>query len=324
MPVFNAETYLQESIKSILKQTFRDFEFIIINDGSTDGSLPIIRKYEKTDRRIKVISRQNKGVVYTLNEGLQIAKGTYIARMDADDIAYSHRLEMQYKYLKNNNDIDLIGSQIDVFGDVDKDSMEEIKNRYGQYIPQSRKECTMLFLRENVLCHPSIMGRRTFFVRMGGYRNLYPTSEDYDLWIRSIKNGANFQNLNETLIKYRIHQKSVTRKNVKNSKIILDRINIKLDFIESRLTNKNLRYVVWGAGNGGMMTQKIIERRFKRCKFEGYIDSYKEGEQIYKPSEIDQLNFDYIFIATSPGKRRVETFLLRKGLKPLDDFLWTV
>ncbi len=93
MPVYNAEKYLRESIESILNQTYKNFEFIIINDGSTDYSLKIINEYYKKDCRIKIISRENKGLVYSLNEGISIAKGEYIARMDGDDVCNLDRLE---------------------------------------------------------------------------------------------------------------------------------------------------------------------------------------------------------------------------------------
>ncbi|HIP11775.1 MAG TPA: glycosyltransferase family 2 protein, partial [Arcobacter sp.] len=95
LSVYNGEKYLDEAIESILNQTYQDFEFIIINDGSTDKSLEIIEKYKKEDNRIVVISRENKGLIYSLNEGISQAKGKYIARMDADDISLATRFEEQ-------------------------------------------------------------------------------------------------------------------------------------------------------------------------------------------------------------------------------------
>ena len=101
LPVYNAQKYLEEAIESIINQTYTNFEFIIIDDGSGDNSLNIINKYQKQDSRILVITRENKGLVYTLNEGINQAKGKYIARMDADDISLSNRFEKQIELLEN-------------------------------------------------------------------------------------------------------------------------------------------------------------------------------------------------------------------------------
>ncbi|EGR0539792.1 glycosyltransferase family 2 protein, partial [Vibrio cholerae] len=114
MSVYNAEKYLSESIESILKQTFRDFEFICIDDGSTDSSLEILKKYRDLDPRIILVSRDNKGLIYSLNEGLSLARYNYIARMDADDIAREDRLEKQYRYLSNKKNVSVVGSYFNV------------------------------------------------------------------------------------------------------------------------------------------------------------------------------------------------------------------
>jgi len=116
LSVYNAEKYLVEAIKSILNQTFKDFEFIIINDGSTDKSLEIIESYQKEDERIILISRENKGLIASLNEGIEKAKGKYIVRMDADDISLSTRFEEQVKIMEENQNIGLCGTSVIVFG----------------------------------------------------------------------------------------------------------------------------------------------------------------------------------------------------------------
>ena len=110
MPVFNGEKFIRESIASILNQTFPDFEFLIINDGSTDHSLAIIEEYARCDARIRIISRENKGLAATLNEGIDLARGDYIARMDCDDISYPRRLERQLQYMRAHPDCVLCGS----------------------------------------------------------------------------------------------------------------------------------------------------------------------------------------------------------------------
>ena len=109
MPMYNAERYVAGATGSILAQTFTDFEFVIVNDGSTDRSLEIVRHYERLDARVRVLSRPNTGIVGALNDGLSLARGEYIARMDADDIAYPHRLERQATYLDDHPDCVAVG-----------------------------------------------------------------------------------------------------------------------------------------------------------------------------------------------------------------------
>ena len=108
MPVYNGEKYLQEAIESILNQTFKDFEFIIINDGSTDKTLEIIKSF--TDPRIKLITQENRGIIYSLNKGITESRGKYIARMDADDISLPERLEKEYRFLEQNPNYGIVGT----------------------------------------------------------------------------------------------------------------------------------------------------------------------------------------------------------------------
>ena len=157
MPVYNAETYVEEAIKSILNQTFEDFEFLIINDGSEDNSLSIINNYASKDNRIKIISREKKGLVFSLNEGIKLAKGKYIARMDADDISVPERFKKQISYLERNSDVDICGTWIETFGR----SMEVLK------YPVQHDDIKVALLFAFGLAHPSIMAKKTLkFIRM--------------------------------------------------------------------------------------------------------------------------------------------------------------
>lgn len=129
LPVYNGEKYLKEAIESILNQTYTNFEFIIIDDGSKDSSLEIIKEYEKEDERIVAVSRENKGLIATLNEGIEKAKGKYIARMDQDDISLPNRFEEQLKIMENDKEIVVCGSWINVFGENRKEKI----SKYFQY-----------------------------------------------------------------------------------------------------------------------------------------------------------------------------------------------
>jgi len=205
MSVYNGEAYLDESISSILDQTFKDFEFLIINDGSTDKSLRIINKYAQQDKRLKVISHGNKGLVTALNEGVQLARGKYIARMDADDISLPTRLEKQFAFLEANSNCSILATRvivIDEYGIQQGDWEEDVDNVSSEailrYLPTS-----------SCLAHPSIMVRADV-LRNYKYRNI-PASEDYDLWLRLATDGKHISKLREPLLKYRMSPGSITQ-----------------------------------------------------------------------------------------------------------------
>lgn len=202
MPVYNAEVFIAQAIDSILEQTFKSFEFIIINDGSTDASLKIIRSYN--DPRIRVVSRKNKGLVATLNEGIKLARGEYIARMDADDISYPDRFSQQVVYLDKNKDIDLVGSQIitmDEAGNMSKGIVSK---------PIDPEDVRLLLGHGSIIAHPTVMMKLHSVKEVGGYREKYWPAEDYDLWLRMAEHGE-LANLPSVLLKYRISKKGISQ-----------------------------------------------------------------------------------------------------------------
>lgn len=204
MSVYNSEKYIKEAVGSILAQTFSDFEFIIIDDGSSDGSLGILQSYEKKDSRIRIISRENKGLIYSLNEGVGQARGEYIARMDSDDISLPDRFEKQFRFMVDN-DLALCGTWAT--------SIDENGNDISgiNYPPVAEKIKSFAILH-NPFIHPSVMFRKGIFDKVGGYRNNFKHIEDYELWTRIIFKYKS-SNLAEYLLKYRVHSEQVTKKN---------------------------------------------------------------------------------------------------------------
>jgi len=207
LPVYNGSRYLDESITSILKQSYANFEFIIINDGSTDESLRIIEKYALQDSRIQIINRQNKGLVYSLNEGIRKAKGKYIARMDADDISDIYRLESQIKHIEKNN-LDICGGHslfINNKGNING----------ANIVPISHKMCGLSLLFKVPFAHPSVMIRKGFLVAnlLEYGQSSYKAAEDLDLWIRMYNSGARFGNVDSVVLKLRVCEDSLSRLN---------------------------------------------------------------------------------------------------------------
>lgn len=198
MSVFNGAPFLREAVESILCQTFGDFEFIIINDGSSDGSAEILHRYAGEDSRIVLIERENKGLIASLNEGLSCARAPLIARMDADDIALPERLALQKAYMDDHADVSALGGALVL--------IDEKGRAFGKHA-YPRRGATLdrhLYERGSPVAHPAVMMRRDAVLKLGGYRPAYKHAEDYDLWLRLRKTGA-IDNLPATILKYRQH-----------------------------------------------------------------------------------------------------------------------
>ena len=203
MPVYNAERYVGEAIDSILRQTFADFEFLIINDGSTDGSAEILRQYAQRDHRIRFYDfTENAGLIARLNQGIDLAQGEYLARMDADDISLPERFAKQVQFLDKHPHMAIVGSfanLIDQTGSPRGTTLRwEIPDHWLR---------THLFWG-NPFIHPSIMGRTRIF-REFCYHEEYYLAEDYFLWsqIAFTHPVANFP---EPLLLYRVHDASIS------------------------------------------------------------------------------------------------------------------
>jgi len=209
LPVFNGEKYLVEAIESILNQTYENFEFIIINDGSKDGTLEIIEKYKKQDSRILLISRENRGLVESLNEGLGLAKGKYIARMDADDISERSRFENQLEIMENNK-LDVVGSHFIV---IDDDGVKQ----QAVFMPIKEELISLQFLDTVPVAHPSVMINREFLLKHKlSYKDI--STEDYYLWSEMYRLGAKFSNCDDFLFYYRNNSNSFSRSKQKEMK----------------------------------------------------------------------------------------------------------
>ena len=210
MPVYNGEKFLREAIESILSQTFTDFEFIIVNDGSTDNSLLLIKEYANKDSRIKIIDQKNGGVIVALNNALKICKGEYIARMDTDDISYSNRIEKQIEFIEKENAF-ICGTWAHI---VDENSLI-ISNKEFDYPPKTWKEIKKYLIRANPFIHPSVIFKKEIYEKeKDKNRNLYRNNkhiEDYELWTRIVPKYKSI-NLQEYLLNYRIHNNQITKK----------------------------------------------------------------------------------------------------------------
>jgi len=202
MPVFNCEVYLRDAIESVLNQTFTSFEFIIINDGSTDNSKAIIKSYSDS-RIVYVENESNIGLIASLNKAILIARGTYIARMDADDISLPNRFLKQFEFLEANPNHVIVGSSA-IFIDCDSNFVSEMT------MPSNHELIKTLLFFNNTFVHTSIMGQTRVFKEFM-YSSDYYLAEDYFLWSQ-ISEKYRLANISDPLVKYRIHQESVSIK----------------------------------------------------------------------------------------------------------------
>lgn len=205
MPVYNGERYLEAAIDSVLGQTMRDFEFIIIDDGSRDSSFRIIEHHATKEPRIRVIRLSHQGIVAALNKGIEESRGDFIARMDADDICFPKRLEKQVSYMLSHPDCVLLGTSrrnIDCYGIP-----------VGRHKVVTKHEAIlrkMLNSPGGTVSHPTAIMRADVLKDLGGYDPNCPVAQDVELFLRLAEHGA-IGNLPEPLLLYRIDPRSATR-----------------------------------------------------------------------------------------------------------------
>lgn len=231
MPVYNASLYLSEAIKSVLEQDYKNFEFIIINDGSTDDSESIILNFK--DSRIKYLkNEQNLKLIATLNRGLSIAQGKYIARMDADDISLSSRFRKQVSFLEQNNDYGIVGTNAKIIS---------LENKVISY-PLTNNEIKYSLIFFNPFIHSSVLIRKSILDENKlHYDATRLHVEDYDLWIKIMSYSKGY-NIEECLVLYRIHENQVS--NLFDELQKKNTIEIQIDYLISIGVNRKLSTLI--------------------------------------------------------------------------------
>ncbi|EKT3956847.1 glycosyltransferase family 2 protein [Flavobacterium psychrophilum] len=277
MPVYNASKYLKESIESILNQTFRDFEFIILNDNSTDNSLEIISDYQQKDPRIIIINKPvNLGPANLRNEGIACAKGEFIALMDADDISELSRFEKQIAVFNKNPEIDLCATNYTKFG-------ENIQPEYIKHY-EFHKEIKVNFLSECYIANPTILFRKRIITGYN-YDPVFFPVDDYELLSRLISKFT-FYNIQESLLKYRWHQTNISqtkkvnieelKNKIKNQQLNdfcnaldIEVVSLVLNYKEPQDTPKLIQILQYK--NNVILNNKVIQK-FDQTLFEKKIN----------------------------------------------------
>ena len=200
MPVYNGGAFLREAINSVLRQSYNDFELIVIDDGSDDETPEILRAFSRQDRRVRVLRHaRNLGLGSALREGVEEARAEWVARMDADDIAHPDRLARQFAAVQSDSTIDVLGTQaveIDCNG-------RPLRLRS---VPLEHDAIRSLLPWVNPVIHPTVLFRRRAIIAVGSYDGNLPNVEDYDLWYRCAAGGLRFANLPDVLLGYRVNE----------------------------------------------------------------------------------------------------------------------
>lgn len=210
IPVYNGQQFLKDAVNSVLKQSYADFELIITDDGSTDSSLEVLKSFN--DRRIILVSDgKNIGLPGRLNQQIEMARGKYFFRMDADDIMFPTRIEEQLSFLENNNSVDVVGAKALI---INEEGQIIYQLRKGGHAPQSRQD----IMSGNVFVHPTVAGKTEWFKRHL-YDEKKTRSQDFFLWLNTVET-SNFALMDKPLLFYRITKENVLKKFVKNNRLM--------------------------------------------------------------------------------------------------------
>ncbi|KPJ91122.1 MAG: hypothetical protein AMJ53_12305 [Gammaproteobacteria bacterium SG8_11] len=326
LPVRNAAQTIDECLSSVARQVFRRFEVIVIDDGSTDESLSIIKRWCDQDRRIKCYPQPALGLVPALNKATSLAKGEYIARMDADDIMLESRLQSQVDFLANHAHIHLAATQVELFPNhlVSDGSREYIRWQNQCLTPRDMQDEIYV---ESPIAHPSVMIRRAVLAELGGYRQGdYP--EDYDLWLRMISRGLCLAKVPQVLLKWRESRGRASRVDKRYRKQKFDQLRAWHLVRDPRLQSHR-PLVLWGAGRKTRkrvelaaikpalwldVDSKKIGKSYLGAKVENYTWLRKQSSAAVKP-------FVLSYVTNHGARELIAQELQACGYKRGDDYL---
>lgn len=327
MPVYNGEKYIRETIDSILNQTFTNFEFIIVNDGSTDDTQEIVESYN--DERIKLYKlRENLGVGAASNYAVRKAQGKYIARVDSDDIYHKNRFSLQKRFLDQNTDISIVKSFVEFFSDEHYKKTERFhtlknileKNKNGAV---SATDISEKIYWHMCVPHTSLMVRSEVFEDIQ-YEDLR-CFEDYKLVYDMNEKGYKFGTVEEFLVRIRVRDQSTS---VVYQNLLYETAYYIKKRIINNLFNDDAEVFLWGAGSFGETVSQVLKEN--NLLIRGFIDSdpLKQGTEllgylVYSPRILgSQKNQNpKVIVSSQPGMNSIVRQLDKIGLKHLDDYV---
>lgn len=223
LATYNSEDFIREALDSILSQTYRNLEIVLCDDASSDGTVSILKEYQKRDKRIKIIeNKKNLGISLNMNNGIKACNGKYIAILDGDDWAYPYRVEEQVNLMEENPKVVLCSGYMDICD-------EKLNVKTTRKYPLTNKEIRKAIVRYNPISHPASMWRTSELKKTDLYSEKFPIARDYDLIVR-ISGFGEYRNIDKSLIKYRVREKSETGKRVRQTQLYSFYIQMKAHF----------------------------------------------------------------------------------------------
>jgi glycosyltransferase involved in cell wall biosynthesis len=314
MPVYNAEDTVLQALESLRVQTFKPLEIIVVNDGSTDGTMNLLHR----QKEIMLLDHSHRGIAATLNEGITAASGDYIARMDADDLCHPSRIEQQAAFLDIYHEIGLVGSRVGYGGD------RETQTGYATYVDwiNSLTDSDDIALNrfiESPFAHPSVMFRRELFETYGAYRD-GPFPEDYELWLRWMANGVKAAKIERELLTWNDPPERLSRTDTRYS---IDAFyKIKAEYLSMWLRKNNPHHpniMIWGAGRTTRKRAAILET-FGIC-ITHYIDlkerTLASGIPVIHHNNIPDPGSCFVvpMVGSRGAREQIRSFLRERGFE---------
>ncbi len=317
LPVYNSGHCVSIAIESIINQSFQDFEMIIVNDGSTDNTLSILKGYE--NKQVKIYDVRHGGVAKAANTGLTYCKGEYVARMDADDWSDPMRLEKQIKYLNDHPEVDIVASKVKYWGD---NGPVQGFEKYVDWTNQLIDHESILSSRfvDSPIVNPSAMFKRDLIKKYGVYSE-GPIPEDYEMWLRWMAEGVKFAKIDEVLFAWKDSEGRLTRTH--DNYLEGAFLQIKSKYFKRWLQNNkpNAKVYIWGHGSKMRKRSKHLE--VEGIEISGYIDIEKresENSIFYKETDSYKKEIVLGFVADQKGKTKISRYLSGLNMKEGIDF----
>lgn len=322
LPFYNSGKTLEKSVTSVLGQTFSDFELILVNNNSTDNSLNIASRFAKKDIRIKLLNEKKQGVVFASQKGFENTNTEFIARADADDVWHKDKLLLQYNFLKDNPEIDVVSCCVNFVGDVKNDGMLSYVNETNQYL--THKEIVINRFSELQVINPTFMFKKEIALKYGFYREGdFP--EDYEMFLRWVENGVKYHKLPEILLDWYDSETRLTRTDKRYSFEAF--YKIKSSYLYRYLKENNPFFpniVVWGAGKRTKKRTKYIKNLGINIKYFIDVDENKINDKdVISYKNIPEKGNIYVvsFVNNRGMRAEIKDYLLSKNYLEGKDFI---
>ena len=311
MPVKNGAEHVKQAIDSILVQTYTELQLIIINDGSTDNTWPLLNSFE--DNRVILIDNPKPGLVNSLNMGIKLAEGEFIARMDADDIALPERIEKQIHFLRKNEHIGVVSCLVEPLPEKGNNNGYAVHVDFINCLRTPSQHYLNRFV-DSTVAHPSVMFRSALLVKYGAYHE-FNGPEDYELWLRWFEKGVRFAKVPEVLMIWNDSPNRLSR-----SSGLYHRDNffeLKAQYFAQWKTKKTISKDIWIWGYGKVVFRRTAMLEKYGISIAGYIDVQEHSQTkrmvIHFNNYDRSLGFVLVYVSDRDGKQLIQEFLDQRG-----------